>query len=137
MPTILYAEDDVEHRTMMRVIVKTANITLIEAGDGAEALYQIRSQRPDLVLLDLFMPKMDGFGVMEAVQADPNLKYIPIIVLSAWPTGDNRERARQAGAVDFVSKPYDPVQLIGLIQKNLPRRPGLGRQLHELGIGPE
>jgi CheY-like chemotaxis protein len=119
MPLVLYAEDDAEHRLMMRVILKNTNIKLLEASNGEETLQKIRDRRPDLVLLDLFMPKLDGFGVMDIVKADPELQQTTIVVLSAWPTGDNRERARLAGAVDFIAKPYDPVELVNLLNNYL------------------
>lgn len=123
MPTVLYAEDDVEHREMMRVILQGTDITLVEATNGVEALQKVKHQRPDLILLDLFMPKLDGHGVMEALQSDPQTKNIPIIVLSAWSTGDNRKRARGAGARSFIAKPYDPVELMQLVNNHLSGKP--------------
>jgi CheY-like chemotaxis protein len=119
MPTVLYAEDDIEHRAMMRVILKNADITLVEASNGQEALQQVQHQCPDLILLDLFMPKLDGHGVMEALKSDPDTRHIPIIVLSAWSTGDNRTRAKQAGALEFIAKPYDPLELMRLVKDHL------------------
>ena len=120
MPTVLYAEDDAEHRAMMRVILKNTDITLVEASNGQEALQQVQSQSPDLILLDLFMPKLDGHGVMEALKSDPDTRHIPIIVLSAWSTGDNRNRAQNAGALEFIAKPYDPIELVRIIKNHLP-----------------
>ncbi|MBN1992532.1 MAG: response regulator [Anaerolineae bacterium] len=128
MPTILYAEDDVEHREMMRVILKDTDITLVEATNGQEALQKIQHQHPDLVLLDLFMPKLDGHGVMEALKSDPETSHIPIIVLSAWSTGDNRKRARSAGALEFIAKPYDPVELVSVVRDYLAGRIGSPQQ---------
>jgi CheY-like chemotaxis protein len=119
MPTILYAEDDIEHRDMMRVIMKNTNFTLVEASNGQEALQKIHHQHPDLILLDLFMPKLDGHGVMEALKSDPDTRHIPIIVLSAWSTGDNRKRAKNSGAIDFIAKPYDPIELVNAVQNYL------------------
>ena len=119
MPTVLYAEDDPEHRDMMRMALKDSNINLIEAVDGLEALQKIEGQAPDLIVLDLFMPRLDGFSVMEAVRSNPRTRHIPIIVLSAWPTGDNRKRTKKAGASEFVAKPYQPTQLVKLIEKTL------------------
>ncbi len=120
MPTVLYADDEQEHRLMMQVIMKNEEITLLEAANGEEAIETIKHQHPNLVLLDLFMPRIDGFGVLQAIKSDPRTRHIPIIILSAWPTGDNRERARNFGAVDFIAKPYDPLRLIKLVQKHLP-----------------
>jgi twitching motility two-component system response regulator PilH len=124
MPTVLYAEDDFEHRAMMRVIMKNTDITLVEASNGQEALQKIQHQHPDLVLLDLFMPKLDGHGVMEALKSDPQTRHIPIIVLSAWSTGDNRKRAQKAGAMDFIAKPYDPIELVKTIKNRLADKTG-------------
>ena len=123
MPTILYAEDDSEHRIMMRIIMKNTDITLVEANNGQEALQKIQYQRPDLVLLDLFMPKVDGYGVMEALKANPETQNIPIIVLSAWPTIDTRKRTEQAGAIDFIAKPYDPFELVKVVKDQLSQAP--------------
>lgn len=119
MLTILYAEDDPEHRIMVQFILDNKNITLLQAVDGQDAIQKIKQNRPDLILLDLFMPKIDGFGVMKAVQADPETSHIPIIVLSAWPTGDNRQRAKLAGATDFIAKPYEPRMLLSMVGKYL------------------
>jgi CheY-like chemotaxis protein len=119
MPTILYAEDDSEHRIMMRIILKNTDITLIEAQNGQEALKKIQFQRPDLILLDLFMPRVDGYAVMEALKANPETRDIPIIVLSAWPTKDSRRRSQEAGAVTFIAKPYDPFELVRIVREQL------------------
>ena len=119
MPTILYAEDDSEHRIMMRIIMKNTDITLLEANNGQEALQKIQYQRPDLVLLDLFMPRVDGYEVMQALKANPETSNIPIIVLSAWPTKDTRKRTQQAGAIGFIAKPYDPFELVKVVKNQL------------------
>lgn len=119
MPTILYADDDPENRELMHTIFAGENITLLEAIDGHYALEMIKKYRPDLLLLDLFMPRIDGFGVMKAVKANSTIAYLPIIVLSAWPTGDNRKRAEEYGAIDFIAKPYDPNCLIRIVHKHL------------------
>ena len=110
MPIILYAEDDPEQQAMVKLAFNGLGVTIVEAVDGQEALEKITKHRPDLILLDLFMPRIDGFGVLERLKNNSRTSYIPVIVISAWPTGDNRERARQAGAVDFIAKPYDPVK---------------------------
>jgi CheY-like chemotaxis protein len=124
MPTILYAEDDSDHRAMMRLALQHTNFSLIEAVDGEDALIKIFSLKPDIILLDLFMPNLDGFGVMDAVKSNPAAKRIPIVALSAWPTGDNRQRILQAGATEFVPKPYDPFKLIQILQSLLTPKSG-------------
>lgn len=119
MRTILYAEDDREQLRMMRMVLEGKNFQLIEARDGKEAIDKIKAFLPDLILLDLFMPRIDGFSVLRHIKADPQTAPIPVIVLSAWPTGDNRKRAHNTGAVDFVAKPYVPTQLVKIIRKHL------------------
>jgi CheY-like chemotaxis protein len=123
MPIVLYAEDDIEHREMMRAILQDTGIILVEATNGIEALQKAKSQPPDLILLDLFMPKLDGHGVMQALKSDPRTRNIPIIVLSAWSTSENRKRARNSGARSFVAKPYDPTELVKLVHNHLAGKP--------------
>ncbi len=119
MPTVLHIEDDLEHRMTMRAMLKKTKFTLVEATNGQEALQKIWQQHFDLILLDLFLPYVDGFSVMEAIKSNPRISHLPIIVLSAWPTGDNRARAKKAGASYFVSKPYNLNKLVRLINKIL------------------
>ena len=128
MPTLLYAEDDLEHRMMMEALITGTEISLILAINGEDALIKIQETPPDLILLDLFMPVMDGFTVMEEIKKNPDSRDIPILVLSAWPTGDNRQRAIDAGAIDFIVKPYDPEELINILIGHL-HRPQIQQQL--------
>jgi len=125
MPIVLYAEDDPEHRLMVRVLLKELDVTLIEAVDGQEALQKINDHQPHLILLDLFMPRLDGYGVMKALKSNPATSRIPIVVLSAWPTGDNQTRAREAGAAEFLAKPYKPHELSQVVNKYLSSQTGL------------
>lgn len=127
MPTtILYADDEQEHRMMMQIIMKNQGFDLLEAANGHEAIEQTKRHLPNLVLLDLFMPMIDGFGVLKAIGEDPTTQHIPTIILSAWPTGDNRERAKNFGAVDFIAKPYDPIRLVEVVEKHLSRQQSAG-----------
>jgi two-component system chemotaxis response regulator CheY len=119
MPTVLYAEDDREHRDLMRIILRDQDFTLLEAQNGQEAIEKTAHQQPDLIVLDLLMPKIDGFGVLEAVKSNSHTHYIPVVILTAWPTKANRDRARQAGAIDFISKPYDPLELLETLKRHL------------------
>ena len=119
MSVILYAEDDSEQMTMLRMYLEKKQFKLIGAEDGREAVDKIKSLHPDLILLDIFMPRLDGFGVLRAIKSNPQTASIPVVILSAWPSGDNRRRAEEAGAVDFVAKPYEPAYLAMLIEKHL------------------
>jgi CheY-like chemotaxis protein len=119
MAIVLYADDDHEHRVMMHMVLRGQGIILLEAKDGYEAVRLIEQERPDLIILDLFMPLLDGFGVLRIIKAKPSTRDIPVIVLSAWPTGDNRNRAKMAGAAGFVAKPYEPQALTQVIKQTL------------------
>jgi CheY-like chemotaxis protein len=119
MPKVLYAEDDSDHRIMMRAVFKGSDITLIEAVNGEDALEKVNECHPDLILLDLFMPKIDGFGVLSRLKSNQLTRHIPVIILSAWPTGDNRQRFLESGAKNFIAKPYDPIQFAQYIKQEL------------------
>jgi CheY-like chemotaxis protein len=119
MFTILCIEDDADHRLMVHTILLAQGFTIALARNGDEGVGLAKAIKPDLILLDLYMPRMDGFSVMKSLKEDPLTHSIPIIVISAWLSGDHRERALAAGAIDIVAKPYDPEALADLIQKHL------------------
>ena len=127
MSTILCIEDDADHRLMVHTILTSMGFATAQARNGGDGVALAKAIRPDLILLDLYMPKMDGFSVMKSLKEDPRTRSIPIIVVSAWLSGDHRQRALQAGAVDIVGKPYDPEALADLIQRCLavPPKPTL------------
>jgi len=122
MALILYVEDNAEHRLMMHTLLTSRGFDVELGRNGVEGIELTREIHPDLILLDLYMPKMDGFGMMEHLNEDPTVEDIPIIVVSAWPTGDHRRRAFDVGARAFVPKPYDTETLVKLIKENLPVR---------------
>ena len=119
MVIILYVEDNAEHRLMMHTLLTSRGFNVEMGRDGVEGIELAKEVHPDLILLDLYMPKMDGFGMMERLREDPDTQNIPVIVVSAWPTGDHRRRAFDSGAQAFVSKPYEPDTLVNLIKENL------------------
>jgi CheY-like chemotaxis protein len=119
MATILYVEDNAEHRLMMHTLLTSRGFDVELGRNGVEGIELTKEAHPDLILLDLYMPKMDGFTMMDCLKEDPATQAIPIIVISAWPTGDHRRRAFDGGARAFVEKPYDTDILIQLIEENL------------------
>jgi CheY-like chemotaxis protein len=122
MAMILYVEDNPEHRLMMHTLLTLRGFAVELGRNGVEGVKLAKEVHPDLILLDLYMPKMDGFGVMEHLKKNPSTQDIPVIVVSAWPTGDHRWRVFDGGARAFVAKPYDIESLINLINENLPIR---------------
>jgi CheY-like chemotaxis protein len=119
---ILYVEDNAEHRLMMHTLLTSRGFEVTLGRNGEEGIKLAKEAHPDLILLDLYMPKLDGFGTMDQLKEDPTTQGIPIIVVSAWPTGDHRRRAFDGGARAFVAKPYDTEALVNLIKENLPVR---------------
>jgi CheY-like chemotaxis protein len=120
MSTILYVEDNADHRLMMYTLLTNRGFQVHMASNGDEGLMLAKEVRPDLILLDLYMPRMDGFTLMQCLEEAAATRDIPIIVVSAWPTGDHRRRARECGAVGFIAKPYDIETLVQIIHDNLP-----------------
>jgi CheY-like chemotaxis protein len=121
MTTILYVEDDPEHCLLVGKLLNSRGFIVEMARDGLEGVAKAQELRPDLILLDLYLPRLDGFGVMKQLKEDPITSSIPIVVISAWPTGDNRQRVQNAGARGFVAKPFKVNELLDLIQDSLPQ----------------
>jgi len=103
MPTILVVDDSILLRAANAAILTRAGYTVLTAGDGEEALQVVRQHRPDLVILDLMMPKLGGEQVLQALREDATTKYIPVIVLTSLYQ-KNEQRMRQAGASAFIEK---------------------------------
>ena len=104
--------------------------------DGSEALEAVRRERPSLVLLDVMMPGIDGWGVAEELAAGDDTREIPVVFLSARAAYEDRMRAQELGAVGYVVKPFDPIELAGIVRDVLERvargeREQLNRELSE------
>jgi two-component system KDP operon response regulator KdpE len=136
-PLVLLVDDEHAIRTIVRVNLEGDGFAVVEANSGAEALEEVRRQHPSLVLLDVMMPGVDGWGVAEELAADPETRDIPIVFLTARATPEDRLHAQKLGAVGYVVKPFDPVELAGLVREVLERvargeRKQLNRELpHE------
>jgi chemosensory pili system protein ChpA (sensor histidine kinase/response regulator) len=120
MRTILFVEDTSEQRDLVAMFLGMNGYRVEVANNGIEGLTQARKVKPDLILLDLGMPKMDGYQMMEELRADEALKGIPIVVISAWTAATHRERAKAAGADAFITKPFELSHILTLVQKYAP-----------------
>ena len=121
--SLLIVDDDESNRyTLARRLTRDGYANLAMAGNGMEALAAMRHDQFDLVLLDIMMPELDGFGVLEAMHADPALKSIPVIVISAHDDLANVIRAIELGATDYLAKPFDAVLLRARVRSCLERR---------------
>lgn len=116
LPRVLYVEDIAQNREIVRRYL-TGVVTLTEAEDGHLGLEMANTLRPDLVLMDLSLPGMDGWEVTRKIKANPSLAYIPIVALTAHASPEDRERALEAGCLDYLTKPVDRDLLIKTIRK--------------------
>lgn len=112
---VLVADDEPPIRLLCEVNLAVAGMDVIQAADGEEAIELARSAAPDLILLDLMMPRVDGWTVAEELGADEKTRDIPIVFLTARTTPDDRRRAEKLGALGYVLKPFDPVRLAPLV----------------------
>jgi two-component system sensor histidine kinase/response regulator len=117
MARILIIEDEANNLDVARRIVRGAGHEALTATDGLAGLEIARRERPDAVLVDLLLPKLDGWSVTRAIREEPWAKKIPIIAVSALAMQADRERAREAGCDDFVTKPYAPAELRVLLSR--------------------
>jgi signal transduction histidine kinase/DNA-binding response OmpR family regulator/CHASE3 domain sensor protein len=113
---ILLADDDVRNIFSMTRVLEKFQMTVIPAMDGKEALQLVQSQQPDVVLMDIMMPEMDGFESIRNIRAIPAFKTLPIIAITAKAMSGDREKCIQAGASDYISKPVDTDQLVSLLR---------------------
>lgn len=119
MKTVLVVDDEPTIRTLVNAVLDSPDVQTIEAADGSEAIDMIRRYRPDLVLLDIVMPRMDGFAVCERMRAEESTARTPVLLLTALGQESDRERARQAGADGVVQKPFSPAVLRATVESIL------------------
>jgi DNA-binding response OmpR family regulator len=132
---ILVAEDDPGVRDLIRARLTNAGYDVHTAHNGREAVLRIRSLRPDALVLDINMPELDGFGVLELLAADEALQRLPVLVLTARHTAEDVKRAVGLGAKDFLTKPFSDGQLLArvarLLRKPIPEPDGRNGSLPE------
>lgn len=102
---ILVVDDKASSRELVRTVLASQGYEISEAADGREALERIEAEKPDLVLLDLHMPSLDGYGVVSQLRADPRFSKMPIIALTASAMSGDREKALAAGFTSYIAKP--------------------------------
>lgn len=118
---VLLVDDEVQLRRVMRDLLEREGYTVFEASDGAEALEQVDVQAPDILVLDLNLPGLDGYGVISQLRSRPGTENLPIIVLTARGDEENEVRVFELGADDFLSKPFRARALSARIQAVLAR----------------
>ena len=120
--TVLYVEDNEFNRKIVRQLLTRTTYRLREAADGEAALGMVRQERPDLILMDVQLPKMSGLDVTRALRGDPATADVPIIVVTSFALSGDEQRAMAAGASAYIAKPYSPRELLELIHTFLAKR---------------
>jgi two-component system cell cycle response regulator DivK len=113
---ILVVEDQEDNRQILRDLLSSGGYDMIEAENGEDAVTSAAANRPDLILMDIQLPILDGYEATRRIKSDPQLKSIPIIVVTSYALSGDEEKARRAGCDDYVAKPYSPRQLLAKIR---------------------
>ena len=116
--TILIAEDEADIRNILRLYLESEDYTVLEAADGESAVAMVRSHTPDLVILDIMMPKLDGFAVVRAVRQHSD---IPVLILSARNQDNDKILGLNLGADDYIAKPFNALEIVARVKAHLRR----------------
>jgi two-component system cell cycle response regulator DivK len=117
---ILVVEDTEDNRQILRDLLGMAGYDLVEAHDGAEGVAKAAEHKPDLILMDIQLPVLDGYEATRRLKADPKLNAIPVIVITSYALSGDEQKARAAGCDAYVAKPYSPRALLAKIREFLP-----------------
>lgn len=118
-PDILVADDNPQILELLEAYLDPLGVNVRVVGNGDEALHAVEHKRPNLILLDIMMPKKSGFEVCRSLKDDDRFKDIPVIMVTALHELGDQERAEDSGADGFITKPVNKLELIDLIQKHL------------------
>jgi len=117
---ILVVEDQEDNRRILRDLLTSAGYEIIQAENGEEALAAAARERPDLILMDIQLPLLDGYEATRRIKSNPGLRAIPIIVVTSYALSGDEGKARAAGCDAYVTKPYSPRVLLAKIREYVP-----------------
>jgi CheY-like chemotaxis protein len=117
--TVLVVEDKASLTQMLQFLFLSKGLSVQIAYNGKEALDKANSILPSLILLDIMMPEMDGFEVLEKLKEDPATSSIPVIMLTARKSREDMQRARDLGAVEYITKPFKAVEVVDKVLRHL------------------
>jgi len=120
---ILIADDEAEIRDLLRLYLENEGYECLEAGDGVEALNLVKEEKPDLCILDIMMPKMDGYKVLRHIREESN---VPVMILSAKDADSEKILGLNLGADDYMAKPFNPLEAVARVNSNIRRFYSLG-----------
>jgi two-component system cell cycle response regulator DivK len=116
---ILVIEDTEDNRRILRDLLSSVGFELIEAGDGESGVAMAAAEKPDLILMDMQLPIIDGYEATRRIKAIPALKAVPVIAVTSYALAGDEEKARAAGCDAYVAKPYSPRQLLAKVRELL------------------
>lgn len=126
-PRVLVIEDQEDNRAILRDLLASAELDCIEAVNGLDGVAAASRERPDLILMDIQLPELDGYDATRRIKAQPALEAIPIIAVTSYALSGDEAKAMDAGCDDYVTKPYSPRALLAKIRLHLGRAHGKGR----------
>jgi len=116
---VLIVEDQEDLRDILRLALEGAGYTVIEAENGRQGVEKVTTERPDLVLMDIQMPILDGYDATREIKASPDHARTPVIAVSSYAMKGDEEKARAAGCDAYVTKPYSPKQVVAIVRQYL------------------
>jgi len=118
--TILYVEDNEANRMIVRDLLKRTKYQLIEAHDGEAGVTMAIEKKPDLILMDIQLPKISGMEAMRRIRAEASMASTPIIAITSFALSGDDQKAKEAGATAYLAKPYSPFDLLKLVRQYAP-----------------
>jgi len=118
--TILYVEDNEYNLKIVRQLLSRTSYRLIEAVDGEQGVATALREVPDLILMDIQLPKLSGLDATRRIRTDPKTAHVPIVVITSFALSGDSEKAKEAGASAYLAKPYSPRELLQMIRKLVP-----------------
>ena len=117
---ILVVEDQEDNRAILRDLLTNVGFEILEAVNGEEGVRMAAAHRPDLILMDIQLPVIDGYEATRRIKAQEQLRAIPIIAVTSYALSGDEQKARLAGCDAYVTKPFSPYQLLSVIRSHLP-----------------
>jgi two-component system chemotaxis response regulator CheY len=115
--TVLTVDDSRTMRDMLLLTLSDAGYRVVQAEDGMHGLEVLAGESPDVIVTDINMPRLDGFGFIEKVRHDAKYRALPILVLTTESDAEKKDRARRAGATGWIVKPFDPTKLVAAVRR--------------------
>ena len=115
--TVLTVDDSRTMRDMLKHSLAAAGFRVLQAEDGIDGLEVLKTENPDVIVTDINMPRLDGFGFIEALRRDVERRAMPVLVLTTEADAEKKSRAKAAGATGWIVKPFDPVKLVDAIRR--------------------